>query len=384
MEIVKTTEGIELAFYDKCKTYKIPSPESLGIPNCTNIILRTADQIYYSTGKVRQNKQNKFYWLDGSNVYIYSLVEKEGKQNWTYQYSYAPSRNEVDSLLNSPGSNTKFEWANYDIYNDTGIAVLKSTEVINLDWMVVIDWDGNTEDGDYETIDNKVYQKIDKYEDIKDFLIQFEDELPTNKDFRKENTPDGWKIYDNRNGLEELIAYGHIPRFKDDVQTVTTESGEEVGEYTEEFIDGGIFFLAQSPAVRVCFCYHFDNYLRPRQRLKDGLVEIANAIRDKTYYQGQIYLEDMPDKIRDIVSYRTVTATQFTKNGNIVVEESALEDGSGFKSTIEFDQSTGLAKTVTGAEGKMDIEIVRNGMGKAEKVIINDKEFTVSWLGEFA
>ena len=92
----------------------------------------------------------------------------------------------------------------------------------------------------------------------------------------------------------------------------------------------------------------------------------------------------MPDKIRDIVSYRNVTATQFTKNDNIVVEESALEDGSGFKSTIEFDQSTGLAKTVTGAEGKMDIEIVRNGMGKAEKVIINDKEFTVKWLGEFA
>jgi len=38
----------------------------------------------------------------------------------------------------------------------------------------------------------------------------------------------------------------------------------------------------------------------------------------------------MPDKIRNIISYRTVTGTEFVKNNNIVTETSTLEDGTGF------------------------------------------------------
>jgi len=43
--------------------------------------------------------------------------------------------------------------------------------------------------------------------------------------------------------------------------------------------------------------------------------------------------------------------------------------------------STGLAKKVIDEENEMEIEIVRDSMNNAEKVILNGREFLVSWSG---
>lgn len=365
MKIVKKKNEVGFSFCGPCKIYDLSAFEGSEL---NNIIVYNEKEISCSNSKIARDADGNFYWTDSGRVQLYTLQENQnGNYVWIFQNEESFEKNDIKSF-----SNHLPPWASYNIYDNDNNLIYESIQPIPIKWMTTLDWDGTVQENTNEVVDGKVYQKIDEYVDIKDFLIQINQLPPTNVNFEKIDEIDGWKIYDNRKGLNELIAYGRIPRY-----------GNKEGAWPKTFVDGGIFFLAQKPSVPICFCYHVDNYLQPRQTLEDRITEIANAVREKTYIQNKIPLEDIPDKIRNIVSYRTINGTTFQKKDNIVTEKSVLEDGSGYESKITFDTSGNELKAVkvTGGEGQIDIVIERDDTGKAKKIFLNGREFPVAWEG---